>query len=307
MMNLREWALPLYTILVQLATGALIGLWIIRTVAAPRVGSAEIRRIVKRPVLVILLTIVVAMVGAHFHLSRPFQSYLAMLNLGSSWLSREILFTFLLFISASALALAHLIGPPHPRLETVLGWLAIGFGLGSIFCMSEIYDLPAQAAWNSRLTTLSFYTTTILVGFMALIALLVMDYSFSAAQDPGAAKTRASVVQTSILWFAITAAAMTVLVLLLNLDQVLTLQGGNEFARTSLQLLLGLYGPLFVARLTAVIVGAGSLVLAIWTMRREKKSITQLIMPVYFSFLLVLIAEILGRFLFYATHIRQGI
>lgn len=307
MMNLREWALPLYTVLIQLAIGALLGLWVIKSLATAKIGAAEIRRIIKRPVLVILLTIVVAMVGAHFHLSRPFQSYLAVLNLGSSWLSREILFTFLLFVSVGALAALQSFGSPHPRLEGWLGWVAIGFGLASIFCMSEIYNLPAQAAWNSRLTTLSFYATTVLVGLMALIALLVMDFSFSQAQDGEASKARAQIVQSSIVWFTIIAVVMAVFVLLLNLDQVLTLQAGNEYARTSLQLLLGLYGPLFVARLAAVVAGAGSLVFAIWELRRKMKSITELIMPVYFAFLLGLIAEILGRFLFYATHIRQGI
>ncbi len=307
MMNLREWALPVYTILIQLGTGALLGLWIIRTLAAPNLGRAEIRRIVTRPVLVILLTIFVATVGAHFHLSHPFQSYLAMINLGSSWLSREVLFTFLLFVAVGILAVVQSFGPPRERLETFLGWLAIAFGLASIFCMSEIYDLPAQAAWNSRLTTLSFYATTILVGSVSLIALLVMDYDFSQAQDNQGSPSRESTVKRSIVQFAIVVGVTTCMVLIVNLDQVLTLQSGNEFARTSLDLLLGLYGPLFTARLGAVVVGAGVLLFVIWNMRYKKKTIAELIMPVYFSFLLILIGEILGRFLFYATHIRQGL
>jgi anaerobic dimethyl sulfoxide reductase subunit C (anchor subunit) len=307
MMNLREWALPVYTILIQLATGALLGLWVIRALAAPTLDRAEIRRIVKRPILVILLTIIVAMAGAHFHLSRPLQSYLAMINLATSWLSREVLFTFLLFAAVGLLAAVQSFGPLHERLETFLGWLAITLGLVSIFCMSEIYDLPAQAAWNSRLTALSFYATTLLVGSVSLIALLVMDWDFTQAQDRQGSPSRESMVRKSVIQFANVAGVTTGLVLIVNLDQVLTLQSGNEFARTSLQLLLGLYGPLFTARLGAVVVGAGVLLFATWTLRYKRKSIAELIMPVYFSFLLILIGEILGRFLFYATHIRQGL
>ena len=92
-MNVREWALPVYTILMQLAVGAMLGLWIIRAVAIRQYGRSTIDHIIRIPVLAVFLTVVVAIVGSHFHLSQPLFSLLATLNLRSSWLSREILFT----------------------------------------------------------------------------------------------------------------------------------------------------------------------------------------------------------------------
>jgi DMSO reductase anchor subunit len=79
-MNVREWALPVYTILIQLAVGALFVLWLIRTLANSKFNHQEIDRIIRNPILVIALTVVVAMGGSHFHLSKPFESFLAVLN-----------------------------------------------------------------------------------------------------------------------------------------------------------------------------------------------------------------------------------
>jgi len=87
-MNVREWALPVYTILMQLAVGALFVLWSIRALARFKMNSNEIDRMMQNPIFIISFTILIAIIGAHFHLSRPFHSFLAALNFRSSWLSR---------------------------------------------------------------------------------------------------------------------------------------------------------------------------------------------------------------------------
>jgi len=79
-MNVREWALPVYTILMQLAVGAFVILWLIRQLVGSKFSAQEIDRIISNPILVIAFTSIVAMGGAHFHLSKPFHSFLAILN-----------------------------------------------------------------------------------------------------------------------------------------------------------------------------------------------------------------------------------
>ena len=64
-MNVREWALPVYTILLQLAVGALIVLWLIRYLAGPNSAPGN-RPHYQQPILVIAFTSMVAMGGAHF-------------------------------------------------------------------------------------------------------------------------------------------------------------------------------------------------------------------------------------------------
>ncbi|HWQ84371.1 MAG TPA: DmsC/YnfH family molybdoenzyme membrane anchor subunit, partial [Anaerolineales bacterium] len=98
-MNLREWALPIYTILMQLAVGTLLVLWLIRRFNLERVGGEAMVRILRRPVLVMFFTILIAIIGSHLHLSNPLLSFLAVLNIKYSWLSREIVFTVLTFLA----------------------------------------------------------------------------------------------------------------------------------------------------------------------------------------------------------------
>ena len=85
-MNVREWALPVYTVLMQLSVGALFTLWMIRSRGLKHHADDVIDRIFRKPVLVVFLTIALAMIGSHYHLSRPYLSFLAVLNFGSSWL-----------------------------------------------------------------------------------------------------------------------------------------------------------------------------------------------------------------------------
>jgi len=87
-MNLREWALPLYTILMQLAVGTLLVLWILRFLYLKQFGESIMDRILRRPVMVMFFTILAAIIGSHLHLSNPLLSFLAVLNVKNSWLSR---------------------------------------------------------------------------------------------------------------------------------------------------------------------------------------------------------------------------
>jgi DMSO reductase anchor subunit len=53
--------------------------------------------------------------------------------------------------------------------------------------------------------------------------------------------------------------------------------------------------------------GVALFVLTAWMLHRNKKLVYELVTPTYLACLLVIISEILGRFLFYATHVRTGI
>src|SRR5450759_773392 len=97
-MNIREWALPVYTILTQMAVGALFVLWVIRTVWNLKYGKEYVDQVLKIPILIILVTAIAGIIGAHFHLSKPYLSFLALLNFKSSWLSREVGFNLIFII-----------------------------------------------------------------------------------------------------------------------------------------------------------------------------------------------------------------
>ncbi len=306
-MNLREWALPLYTILVQLAAGALLVLWIIRSARMRTFPAVEVDRITRNPILVIAFTLAMGMVGAHLHLSRPLQSYLAVSNFRTSWLSREIIFTVLFFLTVSSLWLASQKRPPNRAWVAGLGWLGSVLGLITVYCMAHIYLLPTQAAWNAPTTIYSFYTTVLLLGVMTIACLLILDLKFTAMQAPDELHVHNDAVQRALPTLAIVAALAVVVDLALTLYEIYYLQQGNAAARTSLRLLMNLYLPLLVMRLVFLLTAPIWLGYNAWQVYRRRLAPEQVAIPVYVSCLAVLVAEIIGRFLFYATHIRIGL
>ncbi len=306
-MNVREWALPVYTILMQLAVGAFAVLWLIRCLAASKFSAQEIDRIISNPLLVIAFTSFVAMGGAHFHLSKPFHSFLAVLNFRSSWLSREIVFSVLFFLSTiSVLYLTHF-QTRRRTLITGIGWLAILFGGILIYCMARIYLIPTQVAWNSDTVIFSFYTTTLMLGCMAIATLMVLDLKFAEITKADDVDLRSQVILYSSSGLTTMTVALVILSLAIIFIQIRLLAQGDLIARTSLSLLIELYLPLFLLRLMLLIVASLALMYAVVRMYRMHFVPQSLMMPVYLSCLLIMVGEIIGRFLFYATHIRMGL
>jgi anaerobic dimethyl sulfoxide reductase subunit C (anchor subunit) len=307
-MNLREWALPVYTILVQLSYGALLTLWLLRTFTSVNIDRGLINTSINNSLLIIFITIVVGMIGSHFHLSQPYLSSLALLNLSRSWLSREILFNLLFFLTTGWLLFLQIKEPAAWRLKIGLGWLAILFGTGNIFCMAHIYLLPTQSAWNTWLTIFSFFSTALLLGVTALVSILFMDLRYSEMRKLPDAKARANLLENSLNWFALSASLLGALVMAENLAQIYLLRhNAIATSQMSLQLLVQLYPALFVMRLASLILGVSGLVAAVFWRSNRHKPVSELLVPGYITFLLIIVGEILGRFLFYATHVRLGL
>lgn len=306
-MNVREWALPVYTILMQLSAGTLLLLWVVRAVRMPSFGAVAMSRVVKIPLTIVFFTTCVAMVGSHFHLSQPFRSYLAVINFRTSWLSREIVFTVLFFITVAFLSLLHWLGDDRNGLKTILGWLAVCLSIVLVYCMSRIYLLPTQSAWNSQFTILSFYLTLLFLGCIALPAILLIDFSFSSVLALKQLDERALLIRSVLIWC--TAAALLVwgAVVVLSIRQLVMLRSGDSWAQTSFELLTSLYLPLVVLRIALPLFGLVWLVVSLAQALKQNKSIRDLTTPAYISCISVMVGEILGRFLFYAIHIRLGV
>jgi DMSO reductase anchor subunit len=100
---------------------------------------------------------------------------------------------------------------------------------------------------------------------------------------------------------------MVVVNIAVILYQIYLLNRGDITSQTSLKLLFDLYLPLFIMRLALTIVAPLWMGYAVRQMRKTGAAPQTLMAPVYMSCLLILIGEIIGRFLFYATHIRLGI
>jgi anaerobic dimethyl sulfoxide reductase subunit C (anchor subunit) len=240
-------------------------------------------------------------------LSRPFHSYLAVINFKSSWLSREIVFSVSFFLTTVSLLYFTFFQNDHRKLITFMGWLAILIGAVLIYCMARIYLIPTQVAWNSTTVIISFYTTALLLGCMAVACLMVMDLKFAEIKKSDDIGLMAGVIRYSFIQLTLMTILLIVSSMTITYIQMRLLGQGDRIARTSLDLLLQLYLPLFILRLVFLLITSGYLGTAVYQVYRLDTAPQSLFMPVYISCLLILVGEIIGRFLFYATHIRVGI
>ena len=138
--------------------------------------KGNIDQYIKIPILIILITIVFAMIFAHFHISKPYLSFLALRNVRTSWLSRELLSNIFYAIFVGLLFFSLWYHEERKKTITILGWVAILFGFTTDYCMSRIYLLESQPAWNSVLTPVSFLITTLLLGIVT-VPMLILDGS----------------------------------------------------------------------------------------------------------------------------------
>jgi anaerobic dimethyl sulfoxide reductase subunit C (anchor subunit) len=211
------------------------------------------------------------------------------------------------FLALSALLFFSRFKQEQHRLITLLGWLAVVLGLTVVYCMAMIYLLPTQLAWNSSTVIVSFYVTTLLLGTMTIACLLILDLKFVEIKKADDLElhirvSRFALVRLSLATFLVVAVNIGVIFF-----QIGQLSQGDVTLQTSLHLLFELYTPLFVGRL--VLLGGVPLWMgyAVYRTHRLMSPPQELMATVYLSCLLILIAEIMGRFLFYATHIRLGI
>lgn len=167
-----EWSLVAFTITGQLAAGLylLIGIPVYFGLGDAGAGLGDARRLGSLIAVLVLLAAATAL--SLFHLHHPAKAYRTLVNLGRSWLSREIL--SLLFFAGAAGTLTvcewrGIGGPVLLRAVFVLG------GLGAVLLlatMSRLYMLPSVPGWNQIYTPLSFFLTSAVLGTCATTVLI---------------------------------------------------------------------------------------------------------------------------------------
>jgi anaerobic dimethyl sulfoxide reductase subunit C (anchor subunit) len=247
------------------------------------------------------------MIGSHFHLSRPLISFLAILNVGSSWLSREIVFSVLFLLSTLLLLYMQWFVPQRVKVKEGLGWLAVVLGWVCVYSMGSIYLIPSQPVWDSSFTLLSFFATTLLLGLVTFPLITVLQLTFLHLQHPEQEEPEANLLGKALNAIAPAVLILAIAVIVLNGQQLRSLSQGPAAAQAGLGLLLGPYRALLTLRLAAVLIGAAVLCFVVVRAHRQVPSAQEVGTPLFVACLFVLLGEILGRFLFYATHVRVGI
>ncbi len=305
-MNTHDWALVAFTILAQMSVGSFVVLGIVHFFAARKAGSEEADRLSDRALLAIGPVLVLGLIASFFHLGDPLNAYNAISNIGSSWLSREIFcgVSFAVVGAIFAILQWRKIGSAATRNAVAL--LAALIGLALVYSMSNVYLLRTVPVWDTVLTPISFFVTTFLLGALAMGVAFVVNYTYVRRKNPGSADAQSDLLRGTLRWIGIVAMA------LLGIEFVvvpvyLAYLSTTAATATAGELLISTYGIVLVVRLILVFLGAG--LFGVFVYRNAVSVGREKILGnwAYAAFALVLISEILGRFLFYASHTGFGL
>jgi anaerobic dimethyl sulfoxide reductase subunit C (anchor subunit) len=275
----EEWPLLLFTLFTQLAIGSYIFFVAIRS--CKKINREECVRMTKMGMTLVGPVMLIALILSIFHLGTPFGAYRSILNVGSSWLSREILFAGLFFV----LWIVGFVLERQGKWSQALGWVNSIVGVGAIFSMASIYASTIIPAWSNMNTYMAFFGTTIVFGATSTALSILMN------------KEEKSDSVLSVLKVTGIIGGLAIVLQLIYLpiySSGLTMEGTAGMESATLVASSYLYTT--IIRWILSIAGVGILVYTLF--RKTKGSYANFVIA---SLALVIVGEFLGRYLFYAT------
>lgn len=307
-MDTSELALVFFSILAQLAVGTFLVLGVITLWVRQKVGKQQSERLAGWGWWAILIVMVLALVASLTHLGNVKNAYLSILNLETAWLSREILFALLFTGSAGLYAFLTSRKVGSNNMQSVLWVVAAIFGIALVFSMSMIYSyIRTQPAWNSPFTTISFFITTLLLGSLGAGVVTAANYLSIKKMDPECKEEQCGLMLNSLKYISIAAIAFLGLEIVALPIYLTNLAVGVEGGIKTVEVIAADFSGILILRLLLGFLGAGliaAFVYRISTHVGQEKLVGNL---TYLAFLLVLVAETLGRFIFYLSNMRVGV
>jgi anaerobic dimethyl sulfoxide reductase subunit C len=175
---MRERSLVAFTLLAQMAVGLFWALSLLWWATAGAPGEFA-----RTSLLAVGPLLGAAILASALHLGSPRNAWRALCNLRTSWLSREILFLALFGAGWAAFAASVWSGAGPPGLPATLAWFAGGSGGGLIYSMARVYRVRTVPAWDTPLTTATFFLTVLSLGPLAA-AVMVGAAGGAAAAGP---------------------------------------------------------------------------------------------------------------------------
>ncbi|OOF43333.1 dimethyl sulfoxide reductase [Rodentibacter trehalosifermentans] len=167
--GLHELPLVFFTILAQSAVGA----WLVFTFVLLNTKNEKSRAYIHKVMFVILAFLGVGFIASITHLGSPMRAFNSLNRVGESMMSNEILSGAIFFSLAGFYWLVALTG----KMPVVLGnlWRITTALVGVVFMyvMNQVYHIVSVPTWDTSLTSWSFYLTVALGGLALAYALLI--------------------------------------------------------------------------------------------------------------------------------------
>ncbi len=178
---MKEGPLVAFTVLSQMAVGAFLTLAALELWGGPLAADPAARGLASGILLAIGAVTVAALAVSLLHLGSPAVAWRTIGNLRSSWLSREVALAIAFAACGAAFAALRATERGAPGLRAVLASATALSGVALVYAMSRIYRVRTVPAWNSPLTTASFFATTLLLGTLGVGAGLALAPDVPAA------------------------------------------------------------------------------------------------------------------------------
>lgn len=301
----HELPLVIFTICAQMSVGSFIVLGLIH-LAGLRVPQKTMDRVTDPALYAIGPLLVLGLAASTMHLGKPLRAPNALLHLGSSWLSREIVAGMVFAALGAAFALCQWFKLLNHRLRQVLAGLTAAVGIFLVFAISKVYSLRTVPAWATVHTPISFYITTLLLGGLAVGAALLISFRVTrnrVDEDPVADLLVVNTVR------AISFGSLLVLGLkFLQRNTYYTWLGSHPqaAARRSLELLGGEFAGYRMAEMLLMVATLACLAWLLYKLVGGLRQHGMLPALGVLAFLLALAGEFIGRLLFYGSMVRVG-
>lgn len=306
-MNTNELSLIIFTIAAQMSVGAFLVLGGVHFFATRFAGIEEADKLSDLSLLAIGPVMVIGLIVSILHLGNPINAPLAITNLATSWLSREILFGILFAGFGFLFALIQWRRIGSPGLRNIVALIAAVFGVGLVFSMAMVYyTLLAVPAWSHWATLATFFTTTILLGSLAIGAAFVGGYSYLTARKHESNEKQRRILEVTLRWMALLALIMLGVQFIVQPIYMGYLAVAGPVAAQSAAILVDEHGMLFALRWLLLFLGAGVFGVFIYKVASDAKSFRTVSALAFSAFALVLASELIGRYLFYASFARIG-
>lgn len=307
-MSLSELPMILFTVFTQMAVGAFIMLGLIQTFASVKYGRETVKEITT-PLVYAIGPVMVAGLGVSMlHMHDIMNTLNVLRHFGGSWLSNEVVLGSAFAGFGFLFAAMQWFKKGGTRLGQIVAAVTAVIGIIFVFSMSMVYyTVVTVPAWNNLATPVGFFSTALVMGATSMSAALMTWLAYRCKKGNPASPEARAVVGSALKVFAVitaTIAAITVVRLPLYL-QSLSAQGeiGAASANAVSPALLG-------ARVAFLIIGVILMTVFIFYFRlrtkEEDRNDKLLLIVTWTSFALVLLAELMGRAMFYEAMIRVG-
>ncbi|CNH70066.1 anaerobic dimethyl sulfoxide reductase chain C [Yersinia thracica] len=279
-MGWHEWPLMVFTVLGQCVVGGFIVLGLALLFGGLSRGQQQR---VYRSMFVLWVLMALAFIASTLHLGSPMRAFNSLNRVGESALSNEIAAGSLFFAVAGFYWLLAVLD----KMPAVLGkiWLVVAMMLGVIFvyAMCRVYSIDTVPTWDNLYTPLSFVLTVFIGG--PILGYLLLQL----ADIHGRAMLQLPMI--------------SVLALIISIASVIMQAASLPLIYSSVQQafeLIPLYGTLMVWRLVLLVLGLGCWICPLIRGR------TPMTLGMIFAMLLIIIAELIGRGVFYGLHMTVG-